>query len=613
MAEADGARLSVGAAALEGLRLIGARPASVLAWSVVYLLLAVLPAVVVAWLRAAGGAPHASFSESTALVVATLPYVSPIAWAVIGTAIYRAIMHPDRVAAFSLRLTRAELWQFVLQLFQWILLAVLSIAGVFLSGVTVGVSGLLPVPLGLLLRVAGPLAAGVLAAWLWLRLAMAGPMSFGQGRLRLFGSWALTRGRDLSMAWLALATLGMTALVALLILITLFGLGEVIAGMLRWSGDQMQGFFVGPVRLSAAPWLIGSALLGSVVMVVLQCVALAPWARAYLDMATVAPSCTLRPRTPVLASAFGGIAARARFGAAWTAPVILVLAMSLAMGLLTVGLAIWLAMTGQAASASRAMQGWITELGLSVVFDLLTVALLVLWARTAEQRPWSSLGLGGSVRISDIGWFVVGGIWAFVLALGLGMAAQAVTTAVMDPAGSADALALPQSALAQAPAVLVVIVLLAFSEEVMFRGWLLSALAPRTGLPAAIAGSSLLFAAFHVMPWELGDPARLVSFLSYTAIGAGFAAVALRRGQVWSSTALHSGYNSFLAFATMASQHATPHKLWNAVSDEKRGSSDFDQAWMTLGLNLAIAAVMIGVLLWARRRAVDRLAAAPAG
>jgi hypothetical protein len=116
-----------------------------------------------------------------------------------------------------------------------------------------------------------------------------------------------------------------------------------------------------------------------------------------------------------------------------------------------------------------------------------------------------------------------------------------------------------------------------------------------------------------VLPWELLDPARLISFLGYAAIGAGFAAVALGRGQLWSSTALHAGYNSFLAFATMAAQHATPQKLWGAVSEQRRGATDADEAIMMLGLNLAIAAVLIGVLLLARRRRVaGRLAVEPA-
>jgi hypothetical protein len=78
--------------------------------------------------------------------------------------------------------------------------------------------------------------------------------------------------------------------------------------------------------------------------------------------------------------------------------------------------------------------------------------------------------------------------------------------------------------------------------------------------------------------------------------------VAIGRGQIWSSTALHAGYNSFLAFATMAAEHSTPQKLWGAVSEARRGSTETDEAIMTLGLNLAIAAMLIGLLMLARRR-----------
>ena len=440
-------------------------------------------------------------------------------------------------------------------------------------------------------------------------------MTLGQGRLRLFESWGFTRGRVGELLGLMLLTLLMTLLADLVAVVTLFGLVEVAAGMLRWRGDQVTAVFARPLDAAATPYLIALGLAYSIVCVLVQCVALAPWARAYQALAggdrQTAPAPSRRAEQKAV---FGPLPLGARVGPAWTAPIILVLAMALAMGLLTLGLLILLALARQGGLGftAKIMDGWLAELAMSVVFDLLAVALLIIWARTVERRTLASMGLGGGFQLGDLTWFAGGAIWAFVLALGLGLAAQVVAAAIVTPQASLGGLTLPPESMTQAPAVLVVIVLLAFSEEVMFRGWLMSAIAPRAGVPAAISISSLLFAAFHVLPWELGDPARLISFLSYAAIGAGFAAVALGRGQVWSSTALHAGYNSFLAFATMASQHSTPQKLWGAVSLEKRGSSDADQAWMTLGLNLAIGAVLIGLLVYARRRKLAGLVVATA-
>ena len=99
-------------------------------------------------------------------------------------------------------------------------------------------------------------------------IPFAGPLSFGQVRLRLFGSWGLTRGHGLALALLALATLLLAVLVDLAAQTTLVGFVEVATGMLRWRADQAQSLFAAPVQLSALPWLLGAALVGSVVVVV---------------------------------------------------------------------------------------------------------------------------------------------------------------------------------------------------------------------------------------------------------------------------------------------------------------------------------------------------------
>jgi membrane protease YdiL (CAAX protease family) len=607
------ARLSIGEAALEGVRLIGRQPLAILVWSLAFFLFGVLPASAVAWAMAGGRA--LSMIDSGSLLADYLPWaVLPVS-AVLYAAIYRAVMRPHEAGYTFLRLGGEEARQFLLLMIRILLVVVLAIAGLFFAAFFWGVGRAMPPAIGWLLQLAGLLLAFGLGVFVWLRLSMAAPMSFAEGRFRLFESWRFTKGRIGALFGLMLAVVVMTVLAEILAVVALFGLVEVAAGMLRWRGEQAAAAFTHPIAPGAIPYLMGLGLAYSLVCVSVQAIAVAPWARAYQTLAgTAATAATKAPQPPRQAAAFPGLPASARLGPAWTAPLVLILAMAAAMGLLTVGLvlSLGLARLGGGRITTASMQGWLPDLILSVTFDLLTVALLVAWGRRVERRPLASLGFGGGFRLGDIAWFLGGAFWAFALALGLGLAAQAIAAAVVDPGGAASALTLPPEALAQAPLVLLVIVLLAFSEEVMFRGWLLSAVAPRTGMPAAIAISSLLFAAFHVLPWELADPARLVSFLSYTAIGAGFAVVAVGRGQIWSSTALHAGYNSFLAFATMATQHATPRKLWGAVSEQQRGSATADQAFMTLGLNIAITALLIGLLLYARRRWNSRAAPAAA-
>ena len=595
-------KLAIGGSALEGVRLIGRRPATLLAWALAYFLLALLPTAAWAWWQAQNGAPHDTLIETAALFTRSLRWVTLPASAVLYAAIYRAVLAPDRARPPFLALSAAELRQFLLLLARTVLLIVVALGCVIAFIAAILVTAFLPAPYGVIVRIVALLGILALAVVIWLRLSMAGPMTFGEDRFRLFESWAFTKGRAGVLLGLMLLVLLTAILAELVAMVTFFGLLEIVVGMLRLRADQLSAGFSHPLSPDSAPWLVGLGLLYSVMVVAIQCVAVAPWARAWQQMAS-APVPAAEPAMIPRAVAFARPPVGARFGPAWSGPVVLVLVMGLGMGLLSLGLllTILLARQGGLTMTAQALSGWLGELGLSVGFDLLTVALLLLWTRKVEKRTLASAGFGGGVNLGDLGWFLGGALWSFVLALGLGLAMQTVAVAATDPQ-AAQGLLFPPEAVSQAPAVLLVIVLLAFSEEVMFRGWLLSSLAPRVGLGPAIAISSVLFAAFHVLPWELGDPARLISFVSYAAIGAGFAAVALGRGQIWSSTLLHAGYNSFLAFASMAAQHATPQKLWGAVSEARRGSSDADQALAMLGLNLAIAAVLIGLLVLARRR-----------
>jgi membrane protease YdiL (CAAX protease family) len=605
------AKLSVGQAALEGVRLIGRQPASVLGWALAYFALALLPAAGLAWHEAGDAAPQATLTQWLLLTRGYLPWTSVVAWGVVYAAIYRAVIHPHRHKAPFLAAGWAELHQFVVIVLNNVVIYLLVVIAAFLAGMAFYLSRrLAPGPTGLVLGIACVVVAAGVAALIWVRLSMAGPMTAAEGRYRFFASWDLTRGKSWPLLGLMLLVILMILLAAFTVAATVFGFLLIASGMVRLDVNGIVAATGQPLTLGEAPWLVGLGLLVALLVVTVQCIAVAPWARAYLNLSGApAPA----PAAPIKARAFAfrPFPARARVGPAWSGPVVLVLAMSLAMGVLTCGMALLFALArwGGVGLDSQALSGWLGELGMSVAFDLLTVVVLIAWVMRVEKRPLASAGFGAGFGVADLAWFLAGAVWAFVLALGLGLAVQAAVAAATDPGAAFSGMSLTGESLAQAPAVLVVIVLLAFSEEAMFRGWLLSSLAPRTGLNSAIAISSLLFAAFHVPPWELADPARLISFLSYTAVGAGFAAVALGRGQIWSSTALHAGYNSLLAFATMAAQHSTPQRLWGAVSEQRRGSDTTDEAMMTLGLNLAIGAALFGVFLLARRRKTEKVGA----
>ena len=77
-------------------------------------------------------------------------------------------------------------------------------------------------------------------------------------------------------------------------------------------------------------------------------------------------------------------------------------------------------------------------------------------------------------------------------------------------------------------------------EEVFFRGWVQPLLARRLGTAAAIGGSALLFAAFHM----LGGARSPLTLLNLVLGGVWFALLAARSGGVAGPIAAHFGWNA---------------------------------------------------------------------
>jgi hypothetical protein len=79
-------------------------------------------------------------------------------------------------------------------------------------------------------------------------------------------------------------------------------------------------------------------------------------------------------------------------------------------------------------------------------------------------------------------------------------------------------------------------------EEILFRGWLLSAITRKLGLVAAVVLSSMLFSALHYGPGQL----PLVT--ANTFLFAIFAcAWAIRTQNIWGVMGWHAGWNWLLA------------------------------------------------------------------
>jgi membrane protease YdiL (CAAX protease family) len=115
----------------------------------------------------------------------------------------------------------------------------------------------------------------------------------------------------------------------------------------------------------------------------------------------------------------------------------------------------------------------------------------------------------------------------------------------------------PQALTTVALAVLLVL-LVAFGEEIAFRGVLLHLLLPR-GAGVAVALSSLLFGLTHTVNLLLGaPPAGVLLQVFFAGTGAaGFAAIRIRTGSLWPGIVLHAGYD--LAFRVTQIDPSTWH------------------------------------------------------
>lgn len=191
-------------------------------------------------------------------------------------------------------------------------------------------------------------------------------------------------------------------------------------------------------------------------------------------------------------------------------------------------------------------QGWSTPrgnpIGLPGLYALLwftfvpTLLAVLGWVRFVERRPLVTIGLvgqrpaktflhGAGIGAATIA-LVVGAIWAVG-----GFQATGVGLAWRSPMGLLHiALLLPSFALQSSV------------EEIIFRGWMLSGVARRANVTAAVLLVSLVFTFLHYSPHL---PLRVV--LSTFLFSLFACCWALRSGNVWGVMGWHTGWNWLLA------------------------------------------------------------------
>jgi membrane protease YdiL (CAAX protease family) len=162
-------------------------------------------------------------------------------------------------------------------------------------------------------------------------------------------------------------------------------------------------------------------------------------------------------------------------------------------------------------------------------------AVTLAWVRFVERRSFATIGLApvrplltlaqGHLVGDAMMACVVGGIWL---------------TGSLTAGGYTPAFA-SLTSVASIALLLVGFVVQSGTEELLFRGWMLSAVAAKFGTPAGVVVSSLMFTLLHF------DPSGTVLFFLNVFLFAVFACLwALRTGNIWGVMGWHAGWNWLL-------------------------------------------------------------------
>jgi hypothetical protein len=197
-------QFSVSDVAFEGFRITRERPAAVAIWTVVEILLLAIvaslmghsPAYIQLAALMAGGEtdPQVLVPKLQALmpalapVMATTMPISLIIGVILRTAVYRTVLRPTDNAFGYLRVGVDEVRVLLVTVLTALIILAVSMAIMTVIGV-LGLAG----PVGAFLAFLGLVAILVLVALVMLRLSLAGPQSFAERKIILFGSLKLTK------------------------------------------------------------------------------------------------------------------------------------------------------------------------------------------------------------------------------------------------------------------------------------------------------------------------------------------------------------------------------------------------------------------------------------
>ena len=280
--------------AFEGFRLTRRAPKALLTWALAYgvfftlffLVAAPNLVTVMSMVTALEGNSNPSIEEIQPLMQT---YGAMFAWgmplailfsAVMNTAIARSVIQPEDSRFGYLRVGKAELRVLAVNLIVAVITGLAAMVVFAIVSVIAAIA--LTVPALWLVVVLLSLAGLALIIWLTIRLSLAVPITFAEGRIAVKESFAMTRGVFWPLLGMAIIAWVMALLVALLGSAVAAPISLLVGGMDRLAGLENAGV-VQMLRV-AGPALAVSLVVNAVLSAAQIAIMYAPFSAVYLHL-----------------------------------------------------------------------------------------------------------------------------------------------------------------------------------------------------------------------------------------------------------------------------------------------------------------------------------------